>query len=64
MNNAQSLIATATSAAREFEAQAARPATQLEIAQLVMGLRDRLTIWASVPAGTTCLAVWKNLRAA
>ena len=58
------LVTTATLVARNFEAQAARPATQLEVAELVLDLRARLAIWAEVPAGKTCLAVWRNLRAA
>ena len=64
MTYADHLVTTATLVARSFEDQVARPATQLEIAELVMDLRARLAIWSSVPAGATCLAVWQNLRAA
>lgn len=64
MSPSQSLRDVCIMAARDFQAASNRDASQLEIAELVASIRGRLIIWAAVPLGATCIAVWQALHPA
>ena len=64
MTETETLADVATKAARKFETKAGRQATPLEIAQLVLHLKEAVICWPNAAVGTACKITWDALRTA
>lgn len=63
MTETEHLAQVAATVARDFAAQAGRPVRPLELAEIVLSLKDRLIVWQAASVGTACKLAWADLTA-